>query len=110
MICALTVRRIEPGKTEEFIEKFGSGPERIPEEIREKFKAVYACRDTKDPNVILTFGLFNGTIEEFKSLQSGDERSTQLESIDPLVQDVLIDSSFEVLHEFVSEFAASSAG
>jgi hypothetical protein len=104
----MTARRIEPGKTEEFIEKFGAGPESIPEEIREKFKAVYACRDVKDPDVILTFGLFDGTIDEFRALQAGEDRGSQLESIDPLVNDVLIDGSYEVLHEFVSEFAASS--
>jgi hypothetical protein len=105
MICALTARRIEGGKTEEFIEQFSQGPENFPDEIRDKFKAVYACRDVNDENVILTFGLFDGTIDELRGLQSRGEREDQLDRIEPLVDEVLFDSSFEVLREFVSEMA-----
>lgn len=109
MICALTARRIADGQVDEFIEKFTGSGEDMPEEIRDKFKAVYACRDVDDPNVILTFGLFKGTIEELRELQGADIRTEQLEGINPLVQEVLIDSSFEVLHEFVGESAGASA-
>lgn len=105
MICALTTRRIADGQADAFIEKFGQGPENMPDEMIDKFKAVYACRKTDDPNVILTFGLFDGTIEEMHALQSRDERKNQLENIDPLVDDVLIDGSFEVVREFVSEMS-----
>lgn len=99
MICAMTARRITDGRVDEFIEKFGEAPEKIPEEIASKFKGVYACRDSEDPNVILTFGLFDGTLEAFRELQSGDERAEQLDQIAPMVEEVLIDSSFEVVRD-----------
>lgn len=105
MICALTARRIAEGKTQEFIDNFASGAENMPDEIRDRFKAVYACEDVADPQVILTFGLFDGTMEELRELQSTGGRSEQLESISPLVEEVLLDTSFEVIREFVGEGA-----
>ncbi|MGB0871508.1 MAG: hypothetical protein ACPGYP_00045 [Solirubrobacterales bacterium] len=105
MICAMTARRISDGRVDEFIEKFGEKPQKMPDEIVEKFKAVYACRQADDPNVVLTFGLFDGTIEELRALEHRDERTQQLDMIDPLVEDVLIDGSFEVVREFISEMS-----
>lgn len=103
MICALTARRITEGKADEFIEQFGGGGEDLPAEVRERFTGVYACTDVNDPDVVLTFGLFDGTIEEFRELQSSESRTEQLENIDPLIEDILVDGSFEVVREFISE-------
>ncbi len=105
MICALTARRIADGKTQEFIEAFASGADNMPDDVRDRFKAVYACEDVADPQVILTFGLFDGTIKELRELQTAGARTEQIDSITPLVEDVLIDTSFEVIREFVSEGA-----
>ncbi|MGH2907241.1 MAG: hypothetical protein ACRDKI_10800 [Solirubrobacterales bacterium] len=99
----MTARRITEGKSDEFIEKFGRPPEDMPPEIMEKFQGVYACKQVDDPDVVLTFGLFKGTLEEFRQLQSGSDREQQLDAIDPLIEDVLFDASFQVEHEFVSE-------
>lgn len=97
MICAMTARRVSAGKAEEFIDTFVGGADEMPPDIREKFEGVYACQDVNDPDVVLTFGLFNGTIEELRALQSRDERAEQLENVDQLIEDILIDSSFEVI-------------
>jgi hypothetical protein len=107
MICAMTARRITEGKSDEFIDKFTSDGDKMPAEMRDRFKGVYACRDVKDPNVILTFGLFDGSLEEFRQLQNADERTDQLERIDPLIEDVLIDGSFEVVKSMFHEPAAT---
>lgn len=101
MICAITARRITEGKADEFIEKFGGGADEMPAEIRERFEAVYACRDVTDPNTILTFGLFDGTIEELREIQDTDSREEQLDEIEPLIEETLFDGSFEVITEFV---------
>ncbi|MBI5311446.1 MAG: hypothetical protein HZB14_10555 [Actinobacteria bacterium] len=108
MICALTARRIADGKTSEFIEAFSTGADNMPDAIRDRFKAVYACRDVNDPQVILTFGLFDGTLDELRALQDEDVRTEQLNAMGPLIEDVLFDSSFEVLHEFVGESSAAT--
>lgn len=103
MICAITARRIANGRTDEFIEAFKSGTDDMPDAIRDQFKSVYACRDVKDPDVILTFGLFEGSLDELREMQTEDARQQQLDAIGPLVAETLFDSSFEVLHEFVGE-------
>jgi hypothetical protein len=106
MICAITARQIQDGQTEEFLEKFSLGADQMPEEIRDRFVAVYACRDVRDPNKILTFGLFDGTIDELRDIQRTETRDEQLEGIEPLVEEVLFDGSFEVITEFVGAAAA----
>jgi hypothetical protein len=108
MICALTARRIADGKADEFIENFAGGSDEMPPEIRERFKAVYACRSVTDPNVILTFGLFKGTLDEFRAMQDSAPREEQMARIDPLVEDVLFDDSFEVVRELVSEMSGAA--
>lgn len=110
MICAMTARRIAPGRTDDFLEAFSGGAGSMPPEIRERFAAICACRDVKDPNTILTFGMFDGTLDELRELQGGGERSDQLQKMEPFVEEVLIDGSFEVLHDFISESAGSGAG
>ena len=86
---------------------FASGGEDMPQEIRERFQGVYACKDVTDPNVVLTFGLFKGTLEEFREMQGSETRDEQIERIDPLIEDVIFDGSFEVVREFVSEMAGA---
>jgi hypothetical protein len=106
----MTARRVTPGKTDEFIETFGRAPEKMPEEIRDKFRAVYACTDVNDPDVVLTFGLFDGTIDEMRAMQQLGERSEQLDEIDPLIEDVLFDGSFEVMQNLVeTRFATAGS-
>lgn len=105
MICAMTARRIADGRADEFIETFSNGPENIPAEIAEKFKAIYACRDADDPNVVLTFGMFDGSRDELQAIQGTDSRAEQLATIEPLVEQVLLDRSFIVEREFVSEMS-----
>lgn len=101
MICAITARRIAEGKTEEFLEQFSGGADEMPAEIRDRFQAVYACRDVTDPNLILTFGLFEGTIDELREIQGSGNRDEQLDGIAPLVDETVFDGSFDVITEFV---------
>lgn len=105
MICAITARRIQDGKTDEFLEKFSGGADQMPAEIRDRFKAVYACKDVTDPNTILTFGLFDGSLDELREIQSTGNRDQQLDGITPLVEAVLFDGSFEVITDFVGAAA-----
>lgn len=110
MICAMTARRILPGRTDEFMETFMGSADTIPEEIRDRLKAVYACRQVDDPDVILTFGMFDGTLEEMRMLQAGDERHDQMERIEPFVEETLFTGSFEMLRDFVAEADGVSMG
>jgi hypothetical protein len=103
MICAMTARRIADGQTDEFLDAFLGDAEEMPPEIRERFKTVLACRKVDDPEVILTFGMFDGTLDELRSLQSTADRAGQLNKIEPFVQEQLFDGSFEVLRDYIAE-------
>lgn len=110
MICAMTARRIMSGRTDDFLEAFKGNASEMPAEIRERFTAVMACRQVDNPDVILTFGIFDGTLEEMRELQGQPIRAEQLNRIEPFVEEKLFDGSFEVLHDFIAEAAGSQAG
>ena len=71
----------------------------MPEEVIKRWSRVFVCRDVRDPSVLLTFGLFDGTIEELRELQARSDREEQLDAIAPAVEEVLLDGSYEVLRE-----------
>lgn len=101
MICTLTARRIEPGKGDEFLRQFEASADDMPAEIMDRWQAVYACRDVRNEDVILTFGMFDGTLEELREIQASEGRDRQLQQFAPLVESELFDGSFEVIKEFV---------
>jgi hypothetical protein len=103
MICTLTARRIKPGQSDEFLKQFEASADDMPPEILDRWQSVYACRDVDDEDVILTFGMFDGTLEELRDIMDGSERDKQLASIAPMVDQVLLDGSFQVIKEFVGE-------
>lgn len=102
MICTLTARRIEPGSAEEMMRTFRAAVDEVPDEMIRRFRRVYVCRDVEDPNVLLTFGLFDGTLEELREIQSSPARGRQLERLAPMVAEVLLDGAYEVVEEIVT--------
>jgi heme-degrading monooxygenase HmoA len=102
MILAMTARRVTAGKADEFIDKF-AGDKPMPDQVRENFEAIYACVDTKDPDVVLTLGMFKGTPEMFAELQGSGEREERLGGVESLIEEVVFDRSFEVQRDFVAE-------
>ena len=83
MICTLTARRLNPGQAADFKVAFERAGEVAPEEVMKRWKKVYVCRDVTDPDVVLTFGLFDGTVDELRAIQSGmggeDDRTAEFE-------------------------------
>lgn len=94
MICALTVRTLEPGTFDEFREAFmapmASGE---PPEGWVRFTMV---RNAADPDEVVCFGFFDGSVED---LQGGDrsEYDAQQAAIAPFVASVGADGLYEVV-------------
>jgi heme-degrading monooxygenase HmoA len=95
MLCALTVRSLKPGTMEQFREAF------IPDddvEVPAGWKQFYALRNVNDENQVITFGFFDGTLEE---LRAGQRDSTEYDrrraAVDELVESVGADGVFEVV-------------
>ncbi|HEY8640991.1 MAG TPA: hypothetical protein VIL53_10840 [Solirubrobacterales bacterium] len=97
MLCALTVRKLKPGAMEDFKQAF------IPADDTDApagWKRFYAIRNVDDENEVITFGLFDGTLEDLRASQSDsaayDERRAKS---DEFVESYGADGIYEVLEE-----------
>jgi len=97
VICTLTARRIAPGTFDAFRDAWG--PRDAPPPGAGRWDPVYVCRDVRDEHVVLTFGMFRGTLEELQAAQRAMDRDAQVRAVAPYVEDVLFDGAFEVLEE-----------
>jgi hypothetical protein len=95
MICTLTARRLKSGAYDEFRSAWDVGG------VPEGWKHVYHCRAVDDPEVVLSFGLFDGTLEELRAAQARLGRDSQVDRISAHVDQVLLDGSYEVVEELM---------
>jgi len=100
MICTLTTRRLKPGSYDDFRSAWGGGSDGRPEGT-ERWVRVYHCRDVEDENVVISFGFFEGTLEELRERQNAIGRDSQVSDIEPYVEETLLDGSYEVVEELV---------
>ncbi|MGZ5307650.1 MAG: hypothetical protein ACXWW8_04590 [Solirubrobacterales bacterium] len=95
MLCALTVRKLKPGKFDEFKNAF------IPSEGTEApagWKQFYAIRNVEDEDEVITFGFFDGTIEDLRS-QDRTDYDARIQTIDEFVESVGTDGVYDVVEE-----------
>ena len=97
MLCALTVRKLKPGAFEDFRSAF------IPDDdadVPAGWKRFYAVRNVNEENEVITFGFFDGTLEELRAgQQGGGEYDRRRAAVDELVESVGADGIFEVVEE-----------
>lgn len=93
VLCAHTVRRLKPGKFEEFADTFTPGGDEAPE----GWVAFHMLRSLADENEVITFGFFDGTLEELESNQAAHGYAEIRDSIAPLVDEVVANGVFEVV-------------
>jgi hypothetical protein len=98
MLCTLTARRIKPGEFDAFQAAFQEMNDNAPGDVLERWKNVYVTRDVNDENVVLSFGLFDGTVEELREIQAaGGGEASRTSAIAGVVEEVLLDGSYEVV-------------
>src|SRR5919106_669070 len=99
MICALSVRTLQAGTFDDFRQAFMSALDSDnPPEGWVRFNMV---RNVDNPDEVVTFGFFDGTVEELRGMAAQDEsRAAQLEAIKPYVAAVGADGLYEVVEEF----------
>ncbi|HET7485530.1 MAG TPA: hypothetical protein VFJ64_09170 [Solirubrobacterales bacterium] len=98
MYCALTVRKLKPGTMEQFKQAF------IPDDEMEApagWKRFYAIRNVADENEIVTFGFFDGTLDELRAGQQegNSEYEARRAKAGEFVESVGADGVFEVVEE-----------
>lgn len=100
MLCAHTVRRLKPGTFDDFAEAFRPPGGEAPPDGWVRFDML---RGLSDENVVITFGFFDGTVDELEASQTDHgyaERRRAAE--DAYVDEVLLNGVYEVAHERVS--------
>jgi hypothetical protein len=96
MLCALTVRQLKPGTFERFAEEFGPRESEGPPRGWVRFDMI---RDLSDENRVVTFGFFDGTLEELERSQSEGGYQDRRAVVDDLFDDVPVNGVFEVVRE-----------
>jgi hypothetical protein len=97
MICTLTARRLKPGTYEQF--RAAWDPTDADPDAIGQWSQIYHCRDVSDPEVVISFGLFDGSLDELREAQARLERASQVQRVSPHVQEVLLDGSYEVVEK-----------
>ena len=102
MICTLTARRLKPGAYDAFRSQWARGAQEPPPEVREHWRRIYHVRDVADENVVISFGFFDGTVDELREVQKRLGRDEQVQAMAPHVEEVLLDGAYEVVEEIVT--------
>ena len=95
MICALTARKLKPGTFDEFREAFMVMEENIPE----GWVRFNMIRNVEDPDEVITFGFFDGTVEGLRQSASEGGYEEQLKGIAPFVESVGADGLYDVVED-----------
>ena len=94
MLVALTVRNLKPGGLEGFKAGFTPPMNEGPPTGWKQFNLV---QDTADENRIITFGFFDGTLEEMQSSQDDHGYAERRAAAEEHVESVEVNGVFEVL-------------
>lgn len=93
MLCALTVRRLKPGALDDFREawEMDSAPP--------GWTHSYTVRNLEDADEVVSFGFFDGSLDDLRRSQQEFDYAQQRARIDELVESTGTDGIFEVVIE-----------
>jgi heme-degrading monooxygenase HmoA len=97
MLCAHTVRRLKPGTFDQFTEKF-SPPE--GSDAPAGWVRFHVLRGLHDENEVVTFGFFEGTLEELEAGQRDAGYEERRASVDEYVDSVVANGVYEVVKTY----------
>lgn len=95
MLCALTVRKLSPGALEDFKEAF------IPGDAPQGWIRFYALQNVADEDEVITFGFFDGTVDELRASHSEDagDYEDRRRAAERLIESVGANGVYEVFEE-----------
>ena len=102
MLCAHTVRRLKPGTFDEFAERFAPQEGDVPA----GWVRFHMLRSLADENEVVTFGFFDGTIDELERSQDDADYADRRAAIDPLVETTVVNGVYEVVVSHAREESA----
>jgi hypothetical protein len=90
MLCALTVRRLKPGAFEDYSKAWNI---EVP-----RWRS-YTVRNLEDENEIVSFGFFDGSLEDLRASQQDFDYEDFRRRVDEFVESTGTDGIFEVVIE-----------
>jgi hypothetical protein len=93
MLCAHTVRRLKPGT----FDQFASGFFPLGDEAPAGWVRFHALRNLDNENEIVTFGFFDGTLEELEHSQAEAGYDERRDSLGDLVEAVISNGVYEIV-------------
>jgi hypothetical protein len=97
VICALTARTLKPGAFDAFRDAFmAHEPLDDPPAGAVRLSMV---RNTTNPDEVICFGFFDGTVDELRAAAGDFGYAEQLEAIEPFVESVGADGLYEVVED-----------
>jgi hypothetical protein len=105
MICALTVRKLKPGTFDDFKAAFMRDFDRgNPPEGWVRFSMV---RKADDPDEVITFGFFTGTVEQLRAPEFRSQYEDQMREIAQYVENTGADGFYDVVEDLSAASAAA---
>ena len=101
--CALTVRKLKPGSYDEWREAWW--PESETEDMPEGAQ-VYIVRNTKDPDEIIAFGIFEGSLEEMRQSMDPETEKKRRDAMAPYIESTGADGMYEVIEHIDAKTGA----
>jgi hypothetical protein len=106
MLVALTARKLKPGALEEFLRVWGD-EEPLARAIAElpadaparRWQKAYTVRNVEDGDEVVSFGFFDGTLDELRASQRELGYAEERGKTDALVAEVTVDGLFEVVSQ-----------
>lgn len=93
MLCALTVRRLKPGAFDDFRQAWEMGT------MPPGWTGSWTVRNLEDENEIVSFGFFDGTLDDLRRSQQDFDYAAMRGRIDEHVESTATDGTFEVVIE-----------
>jgi heme-degrading monooxygenase HmoA len=96
MIVMLTARRLKPGAWEDFRRAWDPGDERPP-----GLKHAYHARNIRDEDEVISFGLFDMSIEDYRRWREEDDaqENQRVDRMSAFVQNEYVAGVYEVIDE-----------
>ena len=104
MLCAHTVRRLKPGTFDQFKEGFMPRAGDAPA----GWVRFHMLRGLVDEDEVVTFGFFDGTLEQLEASQADADFEGQRAAIAPFVDAVVANGVYEIAESLVVEGSASA--
>jgi heme-degrading monooxygenase HmoA len=96
MIVMFTARRLKPGAWEQFRQAWDPGVDPPP-----GFKRAYHARNIRDEDEVISFGLFDMTMDDYRSWRerADAQENTRVDHMSSFVQNEHVSGVYEVIEE-----------